>query len=322
MELISVIVPVYKVEDCLDKCVQSIVSQTYPVLEIILVDDGSPDRCGELCDQWAKKDSRIRVIHKENGGLSDARNAGMQIATGSLISFIDSDDWIDPDFLQTLLSAMQREQAQVAECAVELVNENGEVLRCRKAAEVSCVDKLEALHRLILEEGLYQTVWNKLYRREVLEGLFFEKGKYHEDDFWTYRVLDRIQRLAVVDRPMYHYLQRGNSIMGLGYSLKRLDGLDARMGRMEYLSKYSQLRNLTRQQLMLDYLWHLQSILRCLQGCDRITGVGRVLEMKKRTPKVPQKDLTLNLKYKIWYRAFVCAPKLTARLRNLLKIGC
>ena len=322
MELISVIVPVYKVEDCLDQCVRSIVSQTYPALEIILVDDGSPDGCGELCEQWAKKDSRIQVIHKENGGLSDARNAGLRIATGSLISFIDSDDWIEPDFLHTLLGAMEREQAQVAECSVELVNENGEILRYRKTAEVPCVDKLEALRRLILEEGIYQTVWNKLYRRQVLDGLFFEKGKCHEDDFWTYRVLDRIERLAVVDRPMYHYLQRGNSIMGMGYSLKRLDGLEARIGRMAYLSKYSSLRNLTCQQLMLDYLWHLQSILRSLGGEDRVLGMRRVLAMKDRTPKLRQKELTLNLKYKIWYRAFVCAPKLTARLRNLLKIGC
>ena len=320
--LISVIVPVYKVEDCLDKCVQSIVEQTYTNLEIILVDDGSPDSCGAMCEAWADKDSRIKVVHKKNGGLSDARNAGMKIATGSLISFIDSDDWITPDFLEALLDAMENQNAQIAECAVKLVDETGNVLRIRETAKVPSVDKIEGLRRLVLEDGIYQTVWNKLYQRKVLEGIFFEKGKYHEDDFWTYQVFDRMDRLAVVERPMYHYLQRSGSIMGVGYSLKRLDGPEARYRRMEYLSKYDGLRELTRQQLMLDYLWNLQSVLRCLKGHERRLAIDKILKMKKETPKVSQKKLTLNWKYRIWYRSFIIAPKLTARVRNLLKIGC
>lgn len=322
MELISVIIPVYKVEDCLDKCVRSVVEQTYSNLEIILVDDGSPDGCGAMCEGWAVKDSRIKVVHKENGGLSDARNAGMKIATGSLISFIDSDDWVTPDFLGALLEAMKSQKAQIAECAVELVDEAGNVLRHRETANVTSMDKIEGLRRLILEDGIFQTVWNKLYRREVLEGILFEKGKYHEDDFWTYQVFDRMERLAIVERPMYRYLQRSGSIMGAGYSLKRLDGPEARYRRMEYLSKYDQLRDLTRQQLMLDYLWNLQSIMRCLKGRERRLAVETILNMKKTTPKVAQKKLTLNFKYRIWYRSFIIAPRLTARLRNLLKIGC
>lgn len=319
--LISVIVPVYKVESCLDKCVRSIAEQTYTDLEIILVDDGSPDGCGVMCDAWAAKDSRIKVVHKENGGLSDARNAGMKVATGSLISFIDSDDWVTPDFLETLLVAMEAQNAQIAECAVELVDENGNVLRHRETAKVSCVDKLDGLRRLILEDGIYQTVWNKLYRREILEGIPFEKGKYHEDDFWTYQVFDRMERLAIVERPMYRYLQRSGSIMGAGYSLKRLDGLEARFRRMEYLSKYDGLRELTRQQLMLDYLWHLQSSLRNLQGQEQKTAVATILKIKKATPKVSAKKLTLNAKYRMWYGLFVTAPKVIAKLRNALKIG-
>lgn len=319
--LISVIVPVYKVESCLDKCVRSIVEQTYTDLEIILVDDGSPDGCGAMCDAWAAKDSRIKVIHKENGGLSDARNAGMKIATGKLISFIDSDDWIAPDFLEALLSAMEVQNAQIAECAVELVDESGKVLRRRETAKLPCVDKFDGLRRLVLEDGIYQTVWNKLYRREVLEGILFEKGKYHEDDFWTYQVFDRMERLAIVERPMYYYLQRSGSIMGVGYSLKRLDALEARFRRMEYFSKYEQLKDLTRQQLMLELLWHLQSVLRSLQGQERKTAVARILKMKKLTPKVPFGKLELNTKYRIWYGLFTTAPKLTAKVRNLLKIG-
>ena len=322
MELISVIVPIYKVEDCLDKCVRSILEQTHSNLEVILVDDGSPDHCGAMCDGWAARDSRIKVVHKENGGLSDARNAGMKIATGSLISFIDSDDWIDPHFMEALLEAMNARNAQIAECAVELVDEAGNVLRCREAAAVPAADKIEGLRRLVTEDGIYQTVWNKLYRREMVEGIPFEKGKYHEDDFWTYQVFDRMERLAVVQRPLYRYLQRSGSIMGAGYNMKRLDGPEARFRRMEYLSKYEQLKNLTRQNLMLDYLWHLQSILRDLQGQEKKTAVATIMSMKKATPKVPFSKLTLNVKYRIWYTLFMIAPHMTAKLRNFLKIGC
>ena len=322
MERISVIVPVYRVEDCLDKCVRSIVGQTYANLEIILVDDGSPDDCGVMCDAWASKDSRIRVLHKTNGGLSDARNAGLSVATGSLISFIDSDDWIEPDFLEALLTAMVSQKAQIAECAVELVDDTGKVLHCRNTFQATALDKIEGLRQLVLEEGIYQTVWNKLYRREVLEGIPFEKGKYHEDNFWTYQVFDRMERLAIVDRPMYHYLQRSGSIMGAGYSLKRLDGVEALFHQMEYLSKYEQLKELTRQQLMLNLLWHLQSILRHLQGQERKLAVETVMKMKSSVPRVKNKNLTLNTKYRVWYAMFITAPKLTARLRNLLKIGC
>lgn len=322
MELISVIVPVYKVEECLDKCVRSIVEQTYSNLEIILVDDGSPDRCGAMCDEWAEKDSRIRVIHKENGGLSDARNAGLKIATGNLISFIDSDDWIDPKFLEFLLEAMESQNAQIAACAVELVDESGQVLNLRRTVQAPVVDKMEALRRLILEDGIQQTVWNKLYRRQVLEGIFFEKGKCHEDDFWTYQIFDRMDRLAIVERPMYFYLQRSGSIMGTGYSLKRLDGVEAHYRRMEYLSKYSELCDLTCQQLMLDYLWHLQSALRCLKGPDRKKAIETILEVKGKTPVVSWRKLRLNTKYRVWYMLFIAMPRLTAKVRNLLKIGC
>lgn len=319
MERISVIIPIYKVENYLDKCVRSVVEQTYPDLEIILVDDGSPDNCGAMCEDWARKDRRVKVVHKENGGLSDARNAGLAVATGSLVSFIDSDDWIEPEFLQTLYDALA--DAQIAECAIHLVDEAGTILCDRGPAKSEVIEKSEALRRLILEEGVFQTVWNKLYRREVIDGILFEKGKYNEDDFWTYQVFDRAERLALVDQPLLNYLQRGGSIMGVGYNLRRLDGLEARLRRMEYLQKYEDLGNLTCQQIMLDYLWHLQSVLRYLTGKDQKFAIKTILSMKNRTPKIPTSKLTLNAKYRLWYGLFAAAPVLTARLRNTLRIG-
>ena len=124
MELISIVVPVYKVEPYLDKCVSSIVNQTYKNLEIILVDDGSPDNCPVMCDAWAEKDNRIRVIHKPNGGLSDARNAGMSAATGELIAFVDSDDWIAPDMYEKLYHRLTEDGSDIAACGVQMVWED------------------------------------------------------------------------------------------------------------------------------------------------------------------------------------------------------
>lgn len=318
--LVSIIVPIYNVELYLDHCVQSIVDQTYKNLEIILVDDGSPDNCPAMCDSWAAKDNRIKVIHKKNGGLSDARNAGLQIASGELISFIDSDDWVEPNFVQYLYGAMEETNAEIAECSTRYVTEDGTVIKTRKAGS-GILDCITALRKLVLEDGVYQTVWNKLYRRELIQGIPFALGKYNEDEFWTYQVVERVQRLATVEMPLYNYLQRGTSIIGTGYNIRRLDGLEARFQRMQHLQKYDELATLTRQQFMLDCMWHLQCALRCLKNQEKKTTVETILSFKVKTPNVVQRDLTLNWKYQIWYVLFCNFPVYTARIRNSLKIG-
>lgn len=319
--LISVIVPVYKVEKYLNRCIKSIVEQTYNNLEIILVDDGSPDYCPAICDAWAEKDSRIKVIHKENGGLSDARNAGMKAANGELIGFVDSDDWIEQDFFQRLYCAMVENGADVAECATAYDTEKGELLRVRKEATDSLLERKEALRRLVLEDGVYQTVWNKLYRREVVDGIDFAVGKYNEDDFWTYKVLDKGKSLATVEMPLYHYLQRSTSIIGIGYNIQRLDGLEARFQRMQYLQKYSELDRLVRQQFILDCMWHLQCVLLYLKKEDKIHAKIYILDVMQKIPRLKIKDMTVNIKYKVWLMLFNYFPIFTAQIRNLLKIG-
>ena len=321
MDLISVIVPIYKVEPYLDRCIRSIVEQTYTNLEIILVDDGSPDGCGAICDAWAVRDSRIKVIHKVNGGLSDARNAGMAIAVGEFISFIDSDDTIEPEFLEKLHRALMDCSADIAECAASHVDEAGHIMYQRSAAPLQVMDKIEALRRLVLEDGIYQTVWNKLYRRHVAMGILFAVGKYNEDEFWTYKVFDRISKLAVVPECLYNYLQRGSSIMGVGYNIRRLDGLEARFQRMEYLQKYKELAALTRQQLLLDCMWHLQSIQRIPADPEKRNARLKIFDMMENTPPVPSRELTVGLKYRVWLMMFETAPIATVWVRNLLKIG-
>ena len=319
--LISVIVPVYKVEKYLNQCVESIISQTYENLEIILIDDGSPDTCPAMCDDWVSKDHRIQVIHKKNGGLSDARNVGLTVARGELFCFIDSDDWIEIEFFLSLYNAISENNADIAECATVYETEDGNLLRVRVEAAESLIEYKEALRRLILEDGVYQTVWNKLYRREIVNGINFEVGKYNEDDFWTYKVLDKARNLATVKAPLYHYLQRSTSIIGRGYNLRRLDGLEARFQRMRYLQKYDELDKLVRQQFILDCMWHLQCVLLYLEKQDKIRAITFILNVKQETPRVKINNLSINAKYKIWFIMFNFFPILTARIRNFLKIG-
>lgn len=320
LPLISVIVPVYKVEAYLDKCISSIVNQSYQNLEIILVDDGSPDRCGAMCDEWAERDRRIKVIHKENGGLSDARNAGMAVATGELMGFVDSDDWIAGDFFATLYRALVESDAEIAECGTIYVAETGEQLRIRGVLTESTLERMEALRRLLLEDGVYQTVWNKLYKRSVVDGSLFPKGKYNEDDFWTYRVFDRIETLALVERPMYNYLQRGGSIMGSGYSLNRLDGLEARFERMLYMQKYPQLAARAREQFLFDCMYHCQCVMRYMADPERTDAMARIQRMVRDTPGVPCR-LINSAKSRFWLGLFRAAPAATAAIRNRMGIG-
>lgn len=320
MDKISVIVPVYKVEPYLDRCIQSIVAQTYTNLEIILVDDGSPDNCGAICDTWAIRDSRFKVIHKENGGLSDARNAGLAAASGEYIAFVDSDDWLSPSFIAELYTTLIENNADVAECGVSYVDESGNTLHIRHTTTVPVLDKLDALKLLILEDGIYQTVWNKLYRRSILNGIQFEKGKYHEDDYWTYQVFDRISKLAVRQIPLYFYLQRNSSIMGANYSLKRLDGLEARFLQMKYLQKYEELAFILQVRLLSNCLYHHQCVLQFLSIEEQAQALAVIQRISAEIPSILAMG-HLPLKQQIWLRLFLIAPNWTAKVRNKLNIG-
>lgn len=237
MEKISVIVPVYQVEPYLDKCVSSIVNQSYRNLEIILVDDGSPDRCPEMCDQWAKKDGRIRVIHKENGGLSDARNAGLAIATGELIGFVDSDDWINKEFFKMLYEAMVQTQTDIVACDYrEIYHEEDEVLYDDKCVKLAVATPEEAISDMMCNRRFRTVVWNKLYRRNLLEDNCFLVNRLHEDEFFTYQVYDRAKMLAYIDVPLYMYRQRPGSIMASSSS-GHTDVLYAYLGRIQLLER-------------------------------------------------------------------------------------
>lgn len=244
MELISIIIPIYKVEHYLAACMESVLGQSYTNLEIILVDDGSPDNCPALCDEYVQKDKRVKVIHKENGGLSDARNAGLEIATGEYIAFVDSDDVIHKDYVRLLYEAIKGANADISACDLLEFQDGTETPNFTyETEEIKCNQYLpeEALGELIRGTGFRAVAWNKLYKRSVLTGETFEVGRYHEDEFFTYRIIDKAKKLSFVTAKLYYYRQRSGSIMST-VSIKHLDSLDAYIGRLKMLAeKYPEL---------------------------------------------------------------------------------
>lgn len=254
-QCVSVIVPIYNVEPYLCRAVDSILHQTYSNLEIILVDDGSPDNCGKICDDYVTKDNRIKVIHKENGGLSDARNAGLDIATGDYIAFVDSDDYIAPDYVETLLSELTKHDADVALCSYAVTKSKGyddSVFRLadegsdKKDAHIRD-GKVEVCDREILLSNLYDAnhrdatyfivAWNKLYKASLWKDIRFPKGKIHEDEATTYRIYDLANKGVYIHKPMYGYFSAPESITRSKFNIKRLQWMDALDDRIAYFEE-------------------------------------------------------------------------------------
>lgn len=229
-DLVSVIVPIYKVENYIHKCIDSILRQSYKNLEIILVNDGSPDTCPQICDDYALKDSRIKVIHKENGGLSDARNAGLKIATGEWVSFVDSDDWVEPDFIATLLEVAQKNSADISVCAYTKVYDDKPSQEMTIGEQIKNMTSTEAMRDLLTYKkyGGVMT-WNKLYKRSIFRdnSIEFPIGKIHEDNFTTYKTYYYANKIAYTDTPLVNYRQRDDSIMGQSFDTKRLHSIEA-----------------------------------------------------------------------------------------------
>lgn len=228
MPAISVIIPVYKVEPYLDACVSSVVGQTFSDLEILLVDDGSPDRCPELCDTWAQKDPRVRVIHQENGGLSAARNTGIEAAKGEFLAFVDSDDMLEPDALRRAWEAQQACQADLVIFNLVYVDEHNHPLPAPDFSgfrdEVLTADEVWQRYFALAEQKIYYVVaWNKLYRRELFKTLRYAPGKRYEDQFLLPGLLAQCKTVACLKYVGYRYAQRGGSIMAQGSSRNYLD---------------------------------------------------------------------------------------------------
>lgn len=212
--LISVIIPIYKVEDYLKQCIDSVINQSYKHLEIILVDDGSPDNCGKICDEYANKDKRIKVIYKENGGLSDARNAGINVAKGDYIAFVDSDDWIHQEMCEKLITIAIEEEADIVECKFKSVYKREYMDEDNINQKVKVFNNIEALKNHFYGQDLYRCVWNKIYKRELFNNIRFPKGIEAEDLHTTYKLFYKAKKIAFTEYIGYYYYIRKDSIMG------------------------------------------------------------------------------------------------------------
>lgn len=222
--LISIIVPVYNVETYLAKCVDSILAQTYTNLEIFLVNDGSSDFCGKLCDEYAKEDKRIKVIHKKNGGLSDARNVAIDVTTGEFITFIDSDDYVTDDYIMTLYSLIEKYECKVSIALYNTFVEGSKPKVVNRVYREDCQTNIKAIEEMFYQEKYDTASWAKLYHSSLFAtGIRYPKGIVYEDLATTYLLIFQSDKVAFCNRRIYNYLLRRDSIEGSSFSSKKMD---------------------------------------------------------------------------------------------------
>lgn len=292
MDLVSIIIPIYNVEKYLDRCIMSIVQQTYRNLEVILVDDGSPDRCPEICDIWAKKDKRISVIHQPNGGVSTARNSGLRRATGEFILQVDSDDYLAPYAVEHLMRAMMDKNADIVIFDYVKGYEENYVFPELADSAVRVIDSQTALCQ-IYENDRYALKYVspcKLCRRQLYEGISYPDGKIFEDIYTTHKLLYRCDRIAVLDEPLFYYYQRPGSIMNASFSMKKLDYLQALVERVEFFAAHDlpELERIAYDELLHSLIWEYsrtRDVLHSRQGMDYVTGLFRQVYRKGYTSR-------------------------------------
>ena len=235
MDKISIIVPIYNVEKYLDECLNSIVNQSYTNLEIVLVDDGSPDNCPKMCDEWAKKDNRIIVIHKENGGLSDARNAGLNAITGDYFVFVDSDDFVHKDYIKILKDGIDKYNADI--CIASHIRFLNSVTQEEIDSNYELHDSLQAYFRLANWHKDYVVAWSKMYKTNIFRDLQFKKGKINEDEFYITEVYYKTDKIVYTPAKIYFYRENPNSITGKSFTPKNINSLESLEFRDDFFVK-------------------------------------------------------------------------------------
>lgn len=300
-KLISVIVPIYKVEKYLGECIESLINQTYKNLEIILVDDGSPDNCGKICEEYKEKDERIVVIHKENGGLSDARNAGMKVMTGDYLVFVDSDDYMPSDGIETLVKLLEERNADMVIGGVWRVSEQGEKLgkEVMQNCDITEMDTEEALKDFFVQGC---SSWGRIYKREIHEGIEFPKGEINEDEAIVVQVTERCKKVVRTSTPIYCYRLRGESITTTDFHEKKLVWNKHCMDNYEYIKrKYPEIEPYARKRYTESLVW---LTLMMIQSSDNY--------------EAEIKDYANRLKKHIWFYLFSRDIKLQSKIYGTL----
>lgn len=318
--LVSVIVPVYKVEKYLDKCVESIVEQTYKNLEIILVDDGSPDNCPSMCDDWAARDSRIKVIHKANGGLSSARNAGLGIFGGEFVMFVDSDDWIERDAVQRLISLGG--DVDIIMCGFSIENESGEVSYENSGKKE--IKGSDILGEFVLD-NIRPEVCAKLYRSSLFSGERFDESiRYAEDLDMNYRLMKKAEGFISTDEGFYHYIRRSGSITDTDMTAGRASLYEITE---KIIEDNSGNRNLVEKSIYRHTRILFATLSRLLSKDERVSGgekISSVYSEKifgeiKKYKKDIMKNRYLAARYKIFTVVIAISPKLFVKVNRKIR---
>ncbi len=317
--LISIVVPIYNVEKYLDKCINSLIKQKYEYIEIILVDDGSIDNCPAICDKWKEKDSRIIVIHKENGGLSDARNTGIEIAKGTYICFVDSDDYVDETYVEKLYNAIEDNNVNISQCGIDYINDEHKIIKSI-GYDINCL----LSGRKIIEDSCNEhyveneVVWNRLYKTSLFETIKFPKGKLHEDEYTTYKLLYNENNIAIVPENLYKYRQSNNSIMRSKYSLKKFN--DFKEAYNEKINYFKERNDIVVYDMVIrSYLSNLSNIYikieRDIQNSKQI--LRQIKNEYKKYYKYTIRSSNISIKNKVKVTFFFVSPKIYTILKNI-----
>lgn len=248
---ISIIVPVYNVEALLPRCLDSIIHQSYKNIEVILINDGSKDKSGRICDTYAKNDDRVKVIHQENRGLSGARNTGLKHFTGDYVGFVDSDDWIESDMYGTMLDALLKHKTDLAECAISEVKDSS--TQIDRSGNLIVEDRSQALKRIIANQNF--SVCSKLFPKHIINDISFIEGKNSEDVYFTYQILQRVKTSVLLTNKFYNYYVIGDSITRGKYKLKQLDSLDAALFLVDHVTSIDNEKELNK--IANDFVIHI-----------------------------------------------------------------
>jgi glycosyltransferase involved in cell wall biosynthesis len=279
------------VEKYLNKCLDTIINQTYRNLEIILVDDGSPDCCGKICDDYKFKDERVVVVHKENEGVSEARNSGLDIAKGKYIMFVDSDDYIDENMVYKLYSALYENNADMSLCGFKEVDSYGNIGEKYSYIKDRVIDGIEAITSLTSNESVsYVVPWGKLYKRELFKNIRFPAKKLHEDVLTTHKIYSKCNRIACIGVNLYFYRQHSDSICGTLKTQKiDFDGVEA------YLE-----RALFKRTITIEAKYVLYDLLTAIKKFDDIIASNKIMYVDDEKIKLLRKTLRENKCFKIY----------------------
>lgn len=257
--LISIVVPVYNISDCVEKCILSLLAQTYENIEIVLVDDGSTDESGDICDKYAKEDARVKVVHKKNGGLSDARNKGIEEAIGEYISLVDGDDFVDKDYIERQYKILEEYGADIAITSHRVIYPKKEINE--STGEKYVDEPEEILRRILYDDGVNLSAWGKLYSAKLFKNIKYPKGRLFEDSATTYKLVDVCDKIAVDSIPTYNYVMRPNSIVNESFSTSKMDLITSTKEMTDYVrGKYPKLNKGCDRRMMYAYLSTLSQL--------------------------------------------------------------